>query len=37
MGRRALTPLEAGVILGVVALVVFCCLGLSALSMVTTP
>lgn len=32
---RRLTSLEAGVILGVVALLVFCCLGLSALSLLS--
>lgn len=31
--RRALTGIEAGVILGVVALVVLCCVGVSALSL----
>lgn len=31
-GRRSLTRLEVGLILGVVALVVTCCLGVAALS-----
>lgn len=34
-GRRPLTALEVGLILGVVALVVLCCLGVSVAAMLT--
>lgn len=37
MDRRTLTPLEAGVILGVIALLVLCCLGTIVLSAFSSP
>ena len=36
-GRRPLTALEVGLILGVVTLVVLCCLGVAALSTLVPP
>lgn len=36
-GRRPMTALEVGLVLGVVALVVLCCLGVAALSVFVPP
>lgn len=35
--RRSMTALEVGLVLGVVALVVLCCLGVAALSVFVPP